>query len=77
MKYKVDVIELRKLMVENGFNSNLALEKASGVNRNTISGILSESIRPSVQVMDKLAEALKMTPAQAGSVFFAPDLRIA
>ncbi len=77
MKYKVDTTALRKLMIDNGFDTIISLEKASGVNRNTISGILKETIRPSVQVMDALAAALKMSPTTAGSVFFAPDLRIA
>jgi transcriptional regulator with XRE-family HTH domain len=77
MKYKVDTTALRKLMIDNGFDTIISLEKASGVNRNTISGILKETIRPSVQVMDALAAALHMSPAIAGSVFFAPDLRIA
>lgn len=77
MKYKVDTTALRKLMIDNDFDTIISLEKASGVNRNTISGILKETIRPSVQVMDALAAALNMSPATAGSVFFAPDLRTA
>ena len=77
MKYRVDVIALRKIMIENGFDTIVSLEKATGVSRNTLSGILNESIRPSVAVIEKIAAALEMTSESCGSVFFARDLRTA
>lgn len=75
MKYRVDSIALRKLMIDNGYGTITDLERASGVNRNTLSGIINETIRPSTNVMDKLANALNMDQRTAGDVFFAPDLR--
>lgn len=75
VSFHVDAVELRKIMVENGYNTITALEKDSGVSRNTISGVLSGSVRPSVSVMEKLAVTLKMAPEVCGSVFFVPDLR--
>lgn len=77
MKYRVDVIALRKIMIENGYDTIVSLEKASGVSRNTISGILNETLRPSVSVIEKIAVALHMSSEACGSVFFARDLRTA
>ena len=75
MGFHVDTIALRKIMIENGYETIVSLEKDTGVSRNTISGVLGGTVRPSVSVMEKLAVALKMAPEVCGSVFFAPDLR--
>lgn len=77
MKYRVDTVALKKIMVEKGFETIVSLEKASGVNRMTISGIINEEVRPSTKVIEKLMIALNISPELAGPVFFAPDLRIA
>lgn len=65
-----DTVELRKLMIENGFNTICALSKASKINRNTLGKVLDGSIQPSADIMYKLATTLKMTPDRAGAVFF-------
>lgn len=74
-KYKTNVIELKKLMVEHGLEKTTDLAEASGVDRNTLSKVLSGEIQPSSMVMDKLAYTLKMEPEIAGKIFFTPDLR--
>ena len=74
-KYRTDVKALRKLMIDMDIFTVTDLADKSGVNRNTLSGILNEEIQPSSDVMFKLAEALEMMPNVAGAVFFATDLR--
>lgn len=73
--YTVDTIALRKLMIEQGYMTISSLSKASDVGRNTLSKVLDGSIRPSADVMSKLAVALTMSPEVAGRVFFARNLR--
>lgn len=67
--YTVDTIALRKLMIEQGYMTISSLSKASDVSRNTLSKVLDGSIRPSADVMSKLAVALTMSPEVAGRVF--------
>lgn len=74
-KYRVDTIELRKAMLDNGIRTNEALSRASGVGRDTISRTLNSKIRPSFDVMVKIAEALDLSPERAGRIFFAENLR--
>lgn len=72
--YQVDTKELRHLMVDAGFSTIEDLANASGVNRNTLSGVLNGSIYPSSAVMSKMAAALDMAPEVCGKVFFASEL---
>ena len=72
--YQVDTKELRHLMIDAGFSTIEALSEASGVSRNTISGVLNGVTYPSSIVMLKLAETLEMSPDACGKVFFAPKL---
>lgn len=72
--FTTNVVELKKLMVERGFDTVCQLSKVSGVNRNTLALILSGSIQPSSGVMYKLAEALDMEPETAGKIFFTKKL---
>ena len=39
-RYKTDVVALRKLMIERGFMTNIALAQAAGTDRNTIGKVL-------------------------------------
>jgi transcriptional regulator with XRE-family HTH domain len=69
--FRTDVIELKKIMVENQYNTISALSEASGVDRVTLGQVVNGKKQPSAPVMYKLADALHMMPAQCGKVFFA------
>lgn len=75
MSYSVDTVALKKLLIDKGIDSNTAFAEKSGVGRDTISGILKGTIRPSTAVMDKIIIALELEPAAAGLIFFKPNLR--
>lgn len=66
----VDTIELRKAMAEARINSIIALSEATGVNRNTLSDILNDKIRPSGTVIEKIAKALSLDAESIGRIFF-------
>lgn len=74
-KYVTDVVELKKTMIERGVDKLVDLSAKSGVDRNTLSRILSGEAQPSSAVMCKLVDALDMSSDQAGRIFFAPYLR--
>ena len=73
--YKTDVIELKKAMIEAGLDKIIDFAEASGVDRNTISKILSGEIQPSSNVMERFVVALRLPPERAGRIFFNPNLR--
>lgn len=73
--YRTDVIRLKKLMVDKGLEKIVDLSDASGVDRNTLSKVISGEIQPSSAVMDKLVAALEMEPKIAGEIFFTHNLR--
>ena len=75
MRYEVDTIALRKLMVEKNIKTIGELAEKSGIGRDTASGVLKGLIRPSTAVMEKIMTALDMTPPEAGNIFFVPVLR--
>ena len=64
-------------MAENGFHTISALAYASKINRNTLGKVLEGAAQPSADIMYKLTIALKMTPEQAGTVFFTRNFRSA
>lgn len=72
---KTDTIELKKAMIEKGFNTNISLANASGINRDTLGKVLNGQIQPSYEVMNKLITTLELSETKAGRIFFAPDLR--
>lgn len=75
MKYTVDVLALKKIMVECRLDKIIELSKASGVNRNTISKILNNEMKPSTTVIEKLMRALGISSEDAGKIFFNENLR--
>lgn len=75
MSYDCDIIELKKAVVEEKISTNTELSLRSGVDRNTIGAVMSGKKKPSADVMYKLAEALNLTPEQAGRIFFKHSLR--
>ena len=75
MRYITDVIALKKLMIEKGISTNSALAEAANTDRTTVGKVLNGKSQPSAELMGKLASALDMDPATAGTIFFKPDLR--
>ncbi len=74
-RYEVDVIELKKIMVENKLEKIIDLSNASKVDRNTLSKVLNKEIKPSTIVIERLMNALKIPPEKAGHIFFKDSLR--
>lgn len=62
-------------MVEQGLDKIINLSKCSSVDRNTLSKVLNCSIKPSTAVIEKLMDALKISPEIAGKIFFDNNLR--
>lgn len=73
MSYFVNVVEFEKARLLKGLKSDTALEKASGVSRNTISSI-KEGKLPGSQTIEKLAAALDLSSTMIGEIFFAVKL---
>ena len=73
----VDVIKLKKLMIENGFNTITQLSNKAKIDRNTLSKVLNSKILPSSDVMYKLVKCLKISPEEAGQIFFKQYLHTA
>ena len=74
MAYAVDTAELKKAMINAGINPAVELSERSGVNRNTVGGILNGDIRPSSAVIEKIARALSLDGNDIGRIFFKPQL---
>lgn len=74
-EYKVDIIELKKTMVEQNLDKIIDLSNASTVDRNTLSKILNGNVKPSTTVIEKLMSALHIPPERAGKIFFSQNLR--
>ncbi len=71
---RVDTAKLRYYMDKAGCKSVADLEKASGVNRNTLAGVLNGKVLPSSDVMDRLIEGIDIPIDEAGGIFFAEKL---
>ena len=76
-EFAVDVIALRKIMIDKGIGTISELAKVSGVNRNTLSDVFNEKNKPSSDVMYKLVKSLQIPSARAGEIFFKTNLRTA
>lgn len=75
MKYSVDVVELKKIMVEQRLDKIIDLSNKSTVDRNTLSKVLNGDIKPSTTVIEKLMTTLNIPPEKAGAIFFNKNLR--
>lgn len=74
-KYSVNIIELKKIMVEKGLDKIVDLSKAANIDRNTLSKILNGEAKPSTIVIEKLMFTLEISPETAGLIFFDSNLR--
>lgn len=70
----VNVVELKKDMLDAGLEKIKDLSKASGINRNTLGYVLSGKVRPSSHVMYALVKCLNLSVERAGIIFFSPNL---
>lgn len=70
----MDTNALRKKMIDNSIRNIVDLSRKCGINRNTLSDVLSGKIRPSSHVMEALIEVLEIEPEEAGRIFFARKL---
>lgn len=73
--FKTDNIELKKIMIEEEIKTTKELAEKSGINRNTLAGILNGKIQPSADAMQRLVATLKIEPEKAGNIFFNMNLR--
>lgn len=74
-RYAVDIIALKKIMVEKNLDKISALSKEAKINRNTLGSILNGKSMPTANIMYKLVETLDINPETAGSIFFNKNLR--
>lgn len=70
----IDANALRKRMIDLGIHTATQLAKNADLSESTISRVLNGGF-VSANVMRKLAEILKLTPEDAGRIFFAPVLQ--
>lgn len=70
----VDTAKLRYYMEKSSVKTAGSLAEKSGVNRNTIQGVLNGSVLPSSEVMDKIIMSLSIPLSEAGGIFFAEKL---
>ena len=75
MLYKCDTCELEKAQIDMGYRTNVALSKASGINRNELGKIKSGKKLPTAKEMYALASTLCLSSEKAGQIFFATNLR--
>lgn len=71
---QVDTAKLRYYMEKSGYKTISALTTASGVNRNTLSDIMSGKSLPSSHVMNRLIVSLNIPVEEAGAIFFSEKL---
>lgn len=73
--YRVDVVELKKIMVEQNLDKIIDLSAVSTVDRNTLSKVINGDAKPSTTVIEKLMSALHIPPEKAGAIFFSLNLQ--
>lgn len=61
-------------MIDLNIRNITELSKRSGVNRNTLSDVISGKAKPSSHVMEALIETLDLSPDEAGQIFFKREL---
>lgn len=70
----VDIIELKKIMVENKLDKITNLANATGIGRTTLSNLLNGKAKPSFNVLKRLIKGLGISPSKAGEIFFSSNL---
>ena len=72
--YKVDIVELKKIMVEQNLDKIIDLSIDSTVDRNTLTKIINGDAKPSTTVIEKLMSTLHIPPEKAIKKDFPPSL---
>lgn len=75
MKYRVDTRELQKLMIDKNVKSIIDLAKLTGINRNTLAGVVTGREYPSSTTMCKIVDVLDIEPSNIGKIFLLQNLR--
>ena len=70
MMYKIDTLSLRKAMIDAGIITIVDLADKANVNRNTVAGVLNGKVKPTLDVMYAISEALSLNSQKAGEIFF-------
>ena len=70
----IDANALKKRMIDLDIHTATQLAKSADLSESTISRVLNGGL-VSATVMRKLAAVLKLTPEDAGRIFFAPVLQ--
>lgn len=74
MAFSVDTVKIKKLMIDKDINTIGELSQLSGVNRNTLSDVISGKVKPSTKVMESLIRTLDIESSDAGSIFFVKNI---
>lgn len=74
-RYAVDIIALKKIMVEKNLDKISTLSRKANINRNILGNILNGKSMPTANTMYKLVETLEISPEKAGAIFFSKNLR--
>ena len=72
--YTVDTKELKKRMIDKGYDTIDSFSKDCDVNRNTLADIVNGRAFPSSAVMVKIGEALEIAGNDMGQIFFTKKL---
>lgn len=70
-RYAVDIIALKKIMVEKNLDKISTLSRKANINRNILGNILNGKSMPTANTMYKLVETLEISPEKAGAIFLA------
>ena len=68
--YTVDTVELRKAMIDKGFNTIQQMADACGLSRDTMSDIVKGRVRPGALAIYAIAAVLDLEPEALGRIFF-------
>lgn len=71
---RVDVKEFKKAMIEADYDSFVALETATGIDRASLSAIARGDRNPSWDTMASISDALHLSYDGIGRVFFCQEL---
>lgn len=71
---RVDTKAIEVKMAELGIKTYVDMAKRTGLDRITISNVINNKSNPSPETMDALYRVLKLTPEEAGRIFFTEKL---
>ena len=72
----IDSKELKKAMINVDLDSFVKLEEETGIHKSTLSDIVKNERKPSYESISVLADALHLSYAEIGRIFFANELAV-